>query len=115
MQSAWKVDIVTFFASAFSTMPARRSRISFAALFVKVTASTCAGSTPCASRYATRMVITRVFPVPAPARISSGPSVVRTAISCSGLRSKRRMCDMGKNGGTGCAAPPGVQVRARKK
>src|SRR4051812_41575360 len=38
--------------------------------------------------------MTRVLPEPAPARMSSGPSVVRTAVSCSGLRSKSRKPDM---------------------
>ena len=32
-----------------------------------------------------RVVITRVLPVPAPARTSSGPSVVETASRCDGL------------------------------
>ena len=32
-----------------------------------------------------RVVITRVLPVPAPARTSSGPSVVVTASRCAGL------------------------------
>src|SRR5215469_11191024 len=36
------------------------------------------------------MVITRVFPVPAPANTSNGPSVHFTAACCSGLRSKKR-------------------------
>lgn len=32
-----------------------------------------------------RVVRTRVFPVPAPARMRTGPSVVRTASACSSL------------------------------
>src|SRR5262249_48625948 len=38
-------------------------------------------------RCATRYVITRVLPLPAPARINTGPSVAYTASSCCGLRS----------------------------
>ena len=59
---------------------ATRSRISRAALLVKVTASTCHGrAKPEARMCAMRVVRTRVLPVPAPASTSSGPSVVRTA------------------------------------
>ena len=35
---------------------------------------------------ASRAVSARVLPVPAPARISTGPSVVSTAWRCGGLR-----------------------------
>ena len=64
----------------------RRSRISAAALLVKVMASTCQGRTPksaimCAMRY----VSTRVLPEPAPASTRSGPSVASTASFCAGL------------------------------
>ena len=59
---------------------ARRSRISAAALLVNVMARTCQGLTPRSpSICAMRKVRTRVLPEPAPARTSSGPSVVRTA------------------------------------
>src|SRR5690349_4235453 len=37
-----------------------------------------------------RLVITRVFPEPAPARINSGPSTCTTAARCSGLRAAKR-------------------------
>src|SRR6185312_2887522 len=37
-----------------------------------------------------RWVMTRVLPLPAPARISSGPSTCSTAARCSGLRWARR-------------------------
>ena len=64
-----------------------RSRISAAALLVNVTARICQGRTPLTpTRYATRCASTRVLPEPAPARMSSGPSVVVTARACSGLR-----------------------------
>src|SRR6266581_458202 len=36
-----------------------------------------------------RYVMTRVFPLPAPARISTGPSVVSTASRCCGFNSSR--------------------------
>jgi hypothetical protein len=69
---------------------ATRSRISPAALLVKVTARMFDGSTPMDTRYAIRVVITRVFPVPAPASTSSGPSVVDAASRCEGFRASRR-------------------------
>src|ERR1035438_3270830 len=62
-----------------------RSCISRAALLVKVTARMLAGGTPLAMRWAMRNVMTRVLPVPAPARISSGPLRVSTAWRCWGL------------------------------
>ena len=37
-----------------------------------------------------RWVITRVLPLPAPARISTGPSVASTASRCCALRPARR-------------------------
>ena len=53
---------------------ATRSRISRAALLVKVTASTCHGrARPVARICASRVVSTRVLPVPAPASTSTGP------------------------------------------
>ncbi len=49
-----------------------RTSISFAALFVNVTASTDSGDAwPVASSHAIRVVSTRVLPLPAPARISA--------------------------------------------
>src|SRR5690606_18703455 len=56
------------------------------ALLVKVTARIWEGKAfPVARMWAMRVVSTRVFPVPAPARTSTGPSVVSTASRCSGL------------------------------
>ena len=67
-----------------------RSRISPAALFVKVIARISFGLTPMAEiRCATRWVSTRVFPEPAPAITSSGPSVCRTASRWAGFRLAR--------------------------
>jgi hypothetical protein len=68
-------------------MAPTRSRISFDALLVKVTDSTSHGlARPVIRRWAKRVVSTRVLPVPAPARTSSGPSRASTAARCSGLR-----------------------------
>ena len=67
-----------------------RSRISRAALLVKVTASNSHGlARPVARIWASRVVSTRVLPVPAPASTSTGPSVVSTASRCSGFRPAR--------------------------
>src|SRR5579862_4350005 len=88
---AWKVDMVTRLASSLSTILARRSRISPAALLVKVSARMHPGSNPWAMRNATREVMTRVLPVPAPARMRSGPAMERTARSWASFRSKSRM------------------------
>src|SRR5687767_1883018 len=67
-----------------------RSRISPAALFVKVTARIRCGATPCSRiRRHTRAVSTRVFPEPAPASTSSGPSTCSVAASCAGLSPSR--------------------------
>ena len=69
---------------------AMRSRISRAALLVKVTARIWDGpALPVAIRWAMRVVSTRVLPVPAPASTSTGPSVASTAARCSGLRPVR--------------------------
>ncbi len=68
----------------------RRSRISPAALFVKVIARISFGFTPTAEiRCATRWVSTRVLPEPAPAITSNGPSVCSTASRCGGFRLAR--------------------------
>jgi len=49
------------------------------------------GITPMFSiKYAIRYVITRVFPLPAPARMSTGPSMVSTALRCCGLSWSRK-------------------------
>src|SRR5689334_857116 len=39
-----------------------------------------------------RCVITRVFPLPGPARISTGPSIVVTASRCGSLRPASKSC-----------------------
>src|SRR5438034_743366 len=67
-----------------------RVSISRAALLVKVTARMPPGVTrPLFTSQAMRVVRTRVFPLPAPARISACSSGSVTAASCSGLRCSR--------------------------
>src|SRR5579863_1784544 len=85
-QAAWKVETHIFSATG-PTSPTRRSRISSAALLVKVIASTCHGVTsPAAMRWATRCVSTRVLPDPAPAITSSGLPRCSTARRCGPFR-----------------------------
>ena len=81
----WNVD--THIRCAWSpTRPATRSRISAAALLVKVIAKIWLGSTPRAPiRYAILRVSTDVFPEPAPATINSGEPMCSTAWRCCGL------------------------------
>ena len=79
-------------------MPERRepAAISPAALSVNVTTSTSRGrTTPVASAYATRREMTRVLPLPAPARMHSGPEVIVTASRWAGSRSVRRSSGSG--------------------
>ena len=88
---AWKVP------SHIPEMPSptsssMRVRISRAALFVKVTARISDGfALPVATRWAMRQVSTRVLPLPAPAKMSSGPSGASTARRCCSLRPSRRL------------------------
>ena len=68
-------------------MAERRVSISFAALLVKVTASTPSGLTcPVWISQAIRVVSTRVLPEPAPARISADSCGKVTAAFCSGFK-----------------------------
>ena len=48
-----------------------------------------------------RVVMTRVLPVPAPARTRSGPSVVEAASRCAGLSEARRGLSARESGATG--------------
>src|ERR1035437_3678707 len=88
-QNAW--NVITHIARDVGpTSFASRSRISPAALFVKVIARILCGGTPRSpTRLATRYVRTRVLPEPAPASSRSGPSVVVTASRWEGLRAMR--------------------------
>ena len=91
----WKVAIKGLASDEWPSRRSTRSAISLAALLVKVTARIESGATPFSRiSQAMRLVMTRVLPDPAPARISSGPSVVSTAARCSGFR-------LSISGGTG--------------
>src|SRR6185295_14008194 len=84
-QRLWKVEI-----QLFTDWPGRsasvRAFISPAALLVNVTARTRSEGTPLSStRCAMRCVMTRVLPLPAPARMSTAPSVASTASRCCGF------------------------------
>ena len=73
------------------SMADSRVIISFAALLVKVTASTLIGLTcPVWISQAMRVVSTRVLPLPAPARISADWRGSVTASSCGSLRPERK-------------------------
>ena len=88
-QSEWKVQTVISAAAFLLTMPPMRSRISLAALLVKVTARISAAGTFFSSMWAIRQVTVRVLPVPAPARIMTGPSSAATAWRWAGLRESK--------------------------
>ena len=115
--SAWNVPMAT--SRPPSPTSARiRSRISAAALLVNVTARICHGLTPLTPiRYATRWASTRVLPEPAPARMSSGPSVVRhrarlLRVHAATIRSASASAPSGVDGAGGLGHPRGA-VRAR--
>src|SRR5580704_6264968 len=93
-QSEWKVESqgVAGGTPALRRRSATRVRISSAALLVNVTARMDSAGVPLAMRLAMRKVMARVLPVPAPARIKTGPSVVSAARRCSGLSWSRRFC-----------------------
>ena len=91
-----------------SSRPARpgpaaptRARISSAALLVNVRATICRAGTPCASKLAMRCVITRVLPLPGPARINSGPARCSTAARWAGVRDSKR-CSFTSGAILGC-------------
>ncbi len=70
-------------ARAAPTRAAIRSRSSTAALRLKVSTSIRAGSPPRAIRAATDSTSVVVFPVPGPARTSSGPERCPTTARCA--------------------------------
>src|ERR1700730_406855 len=87
---AWKVPIQTAPAVRFRRF-STRLRISRAALLVNVTARISPGSArPCWISQAIRCVSTRVLPLPAPAKISNGPSSAVTAARCGGFSPAKR-------------------------
>ena len=63
-----------------------RSRISSAALFVKVTETIERGSAPVSTSRARRCVMTRVLPEPAPARTRRGPFCVEDRLLLLGIQ-----------------------------
>src|SRR5437879_2584002 len=82
----WKVPTHIFCAGS-PTSVSTRPRISFAALLVNVTARRRSGQTRCdAIKYPMRAVRTRVLPLPAPAKMRSGPSPWVTASCWGGFR-----------------------------
>src|SRR3954451_2313416 len=100
--AAWKVIAET----PRCPTAASRARISVAALSVKVTTSTSTGRTASvASAYATRRLITRVLPDPAPARMASGPRTVVTASRWASSRSASRASGSGSAIGPIVAGP----------
>ena len=92
----WKVD--THIARAAPpTSSATRSRISAAALLVKVMARIEPGWAPLAAiSQAMRRVSTRVLPDPAPATTSSGPPGWDTACCCDSLSPSSSVSDRGR-------------------
>ena len=82
----WNVEIVSWPATLASPSAfAIRSRISAAALLVKVSATIPLAGMPRSRRRTTRCVMTRVFPEPAAARTSIGPVKCSTASLCAGF------------------------------
>jgi len=81
---AWKVRAITWGWPRAAIRPT----ISVAALSVKVTSRILfAGTTPVLIAYAARRLMTRVLPVPAPARMTRGPVLAWTASRWASLRS----------------------------
>src|SRR6266508_3069299 len=90
-QDEWKVRIHIPRAIRVPSSPSTRAFISWAALLVKVMARMAYGETPFSRiRYAIRWVRARVFPDPAPATMSTGPSVWRTASRWTGFSHSSR-------------------------
>ncbi len=84
----WNVEIQRS-GAASPTKASMRERISPAALLVKVRAKIVEGGTSLSPmRKATRCAIARVFPEPAPASTSTGPSGAVTAALWRGLSSE---------------------------
>src|SRR3954468_825941 len=82
----WNVPIQRFRVGKPSSRSIR-SRISAAALFVKVTASTCCAATPFTRiTQAIRCTSTRVLPLPAPASTRVGLSGAVTAARCASFK-----------------------------
>ena len=93
----WKVPSHGIPSTADPTIAPMRSRISRAALLVKVTARISDGHAWRVYKIcAIRAVSAAVLPVPAPASRSTGPSVVSTASRCGGFNPRNQggsVCD----------------------
>ena len=92
--SEWKVLTTRSRAARGPTKALARSRISAAALLVKVMAAICLGSSPVCSSLAILCTMTRVLPEPAPASTRHGPFRWCTAWFWAGL-SEAGAADMG--------------------
>ena len=95
-QKEWKVATVGASPPSPATRDLTRSRISPAALLVKVTAriaqpGTCDGSL---IRWAMRWVITRVLPLPAPARTSRGPSTCSNGLTLARVQPCKKSMEL---------------------
>src|SRR5882762_3960517 len=116
---AWKVPIQIAPALRLTRL-STRERISRAALLVKVTARISPGSArPCWISHAIRCVSTRVLPLPAPAKISNGPSSAATAARCGGFspsrRSTPRSAAVGELAKSRASLPGNGQIRNQKR
>ena len=110
-QKRWKVLTHTGRPGASRS---RRLRISSAALLVKVRARMCWSGTPSASSRAMRWVITRVLPLPGPARISRGPSRCSTASRWASVSPSRKSVKR-RDWGLGLGLGPRFRLRFRKR
>ncbi len=88
----WKVLTARSLAARAPTRARARSRISCAALLVKVMAAMRPGSTPACNSRAILCTMTRVLPDPAPASTRQGPDRWCTAASWAGLREAGAVC-----------------------
>ena len=99
-QALWKVE-THMERAAGPISSSTRSRISAAALLVKVIARISPGSaSPARSRWAMRRVSTRVLPEPAPATISSGLPRCSTASRWAGFSPSTSSARAGESAGT---------------
>ena len=85
MPKLWNVETASSPPIFAPTIRTTRSRISAAALLVKVIARIERASTPRSRSRAMRVVTTRVLPDPAPAKTSMGPRSCSTAFCCAAL------------------------------
>jgi hypothetical protein len=89
----WKVLTARSLAARGPTRALARSRISCAALLVKVMAAICFGSSPACSSRAILCTMTRVLPEPAPASTRQGPDRWCTAAQLGRVGTERGALD----------------------